>query len=220
MNTTMTKKMFLAVLFLVFGLSQNVKAQSIEFEMFKVGYRYGMPKLTLNNSEINTKNSHGGYLYWALEKRFAERFALMMDVGGSYENSTYGRDAAELNVQMAFADFAIGLKFYPMYDLGIYAAAQGGLKLWSKGKMTSQFFPFRVGQSDVNEFVQKQFDKDLGLRFGLDYRIVDDLAIDVFYDWGGVMSRGILKSRGIEYGGKQVGRLENHSINVGIKYVF
>lgn len=214
MNTTMTKKIFLAVLFLVFGLSQNLQAQSIEFEMFKAGYRYGMPKLTLQNQEINTKSSHGGYLYWAVEKRFAERFALMMDVGGSYENSTYGRDAAELNVQMALADFAIGLKFYPMYDLGIYAAAQGGLKLWSKGKMTSQFFPFGVASYDVDEFVQKHFDKGMGLRFGLDYRIVDDLAIDIFYDWGGLFENRI------EYRGKEVGQLQHNGINVGLKYVF
>lgn len=220
MNTKMIKKMFLAVLFLVFGLSQNVKAQSIEFGMFKAGYRHGMPKLTFDNMEVKTKGSHGGYLYWAIERRFAERFAVMMDVGVSYENSTFGRDAAELNVQMALADFAFGLKFYPMYDLGIYAAAQGGLKLWSKGKMTSQFFPFGVASYDVDEFVKKQFDKEIGLRFGLDYRIVDDLAIDVFYDWGGLLRGGFLKSNGIQYNGKQVGRLENHSINVGMKYVF
>lgn len=215
MNKLKSKIASTIVVFMLL-MGYNANAQKRTFQRVKAGYSHGMPKLSLDKlGELEAKSSHGFYANYSLEIRFAERFAYFMDLSYEQIHSEFTPTLPTASVKNTNGSLnvALGLKFYPIYNLGIYAGGFGGFNLVNNIAISSD----TIKKDEIND-LEEAFDKSLksgyGLRFGADYRFVDNWFVEVSYSWGN--NQEIKQARTL----KEIGNYRLSYISAGIGYRF
>lgn len=207
--------MAFGIVVLMFLVSYNANAQKRTFQRVKAGYSHGMPKLSLDKlGELEAKSSHGFYADYSIETRFAERFAYFIDALYEQMHSefTTQSDVSFKNIN-GNLNIALGLKFYPMYNLGIYVGGFGGFNLVNNATISSETMK-KDEINDLKEAFNKSIRSGYGLCFGADYRFVDDWFVEVSYSWGD--NQKIKQAKTL----KQIGNYRLNYISAGIGYRF
>ncbi|MDO4729138.1 MAG: outer membrane beta-barrel protein [Bacteroidota bacterium] len=173
-----------------FGAMQNLLAQSKYVEGIRGGYTSARQEIKLNSFEgTDVSAGSGFYVGFYAERRFAERFSFHLDL--DYLNVT-SEIANSENVKMRLNNglliVPLSLKVFPTYDLGIYLGGYLGTSLHNKIALSSTNLT-STQLLDLQKKIEKEIKDDklgsvYGLRFGADYRVWEDLHLEMFYYMG------------------------------------
>lgn len=208
--------MTFGIVVLMLLVSYNANAQKRTFQRVKAGYSHGMPTMNINQlGEMKTKSSHGFYANYSFEVRFAERFAYFIDALYEQMHSEFTPTEPHTSIKNTNGNLnmALGLKFYPMYNLGIYVGGFGGFNLVNNVVISSDTMK-KGDTNDLKEALEKSLKGGYGLRFGADYRFVDNWFVEVSYSWGDNQKIKQAKTH------KQIGNYRLSYISAGIGYRF
>lgn len=170
---------------------QMVSAQRIEAYGMKAGYlNSNFSKMKMLGTEIKTNPKHSFYAGFFYESNFAEKFSVSFDL-------LYSQMGANIETPFANGEFSfhrgtmpISLKFYATYDLGLYVGAYMTYDFGYKFDLTpNNTNSNNVSFVDFNKKLPNYLDEkmkftDYGVRFGLDYQIVNKLNVEAFYYLG------------------------------------
>lgn len=169
-------------------LPMTIQAQDKFASRLAAGYANVKTEVNLPSFSVNhSKGGHGFYADYMMERRFAERFAYMGRFGYVNAGNTYTSEKlqTEMSVNQGYASIVLGLAFYPLYDLSIFAGGylNGSLHQSVKMSSTTQSSQALNSLTDKAKEEYKDLKKsDYGVRFGADYRIWEDLHIEAFYN--------------------------------------
>ncbi len=216
-------KAFLIALLGLFFANNKINAQNkLLASVLRAGYNNSNMKLsnftTIPDSETTSK--HGYYINYGIESRFAERVSFIFGAEYIRANSYLKSKNTTIEGKMTvnYLSGNLDLKFYPTYDLGIYAGGFFALPFNTKFALQSPNNNLTTNekkqQDDINNELKDFVGWDMGVHFGLDYRIFDQLHIEAFYRWG--ISNSVLKKSGNNTNRE----MKVNSINVGLNYRF
>ncbi|MDO4228706.1 MAG: outer membrane beta-barrel protein [Capnocytophaga sp.] len=218
-KTTALFAFFAMILGSNYAFAQN---NNIFAAVVRAGYNNSTIKADfVNLRTTETTAGHGFYVGFGVERRFAERFSAIIGVDYFHKNSTLKSTAEpiETKLNMGYGSVDLGLKFYPTYDLGISVGGFLSSDFTTNAKM-SYTNGNTASLSNREELLKTELDDyvkgNYGLRFGVDYRVIDQLHIEAFYRLG-LADGG--KDNTLN-GRTQQRELKISSINVGINYRF
>lgn len=180
----MKKWIFLTTMVL---LPFSTKAQSKFANGMAVGYANMKTEMfTPSFQNTTSTGGHGFYADYFLERRFAERFASNLRVGYINTTSTFASETsmAQMKINQGMINMALGLKFFPIYNLSVLAGVYGNTDVHHSIKGSSEILGTEP-LKNLTEKVKSEYEDlkryDYGIRFGADYRIWEDLHIEGFY---------------------------------------
>lgn len=166
------KKLLLSAAIAIFAMA-NVNAQGVKF-----GAKAGLNLANIGGDIEENKGIIGFHVGGVAEISFSEKFSLQPELLFSAQGTKFEEGGDKLTMKLNYISIPVMAKYYVADGLSLEAGPQIGILASAKAK-------YDIGGESETEDIKDNFESlDLGLNFGLGYKLDSGLNFAARYNLG------------------------------------